>query len=303
MSGVDKTFLPVRTRTLEGNDIASLEGVMASHDQPSDHARLFATYMALGTVDVLVAETRDKRVVGYLIYAEHKNGAHRAYELLDMAVAPDCKRQGVGSQLIDHVVRRANRSRTGTQEWKMWAAVKEDDFSVLEFLRACGMRANVKASRELAVPGNYFLERRELTLEDKAREAIAKLGRLTEGAWELVVRKDDGSFSPLPPNKRIGSKGDAIIRTVEPLKFPNHASDLLVRMGLHARVLPVDSGSEAAQIAIPLSDVPVVRKLTIQDGRLADDFAPASQVDEALMSPTTHTERMQNRRDYQERKR
>ena len=77
----------------------------------------------------MVAE-REDRVVGFLVYELHTAKVH----FLNLAVAADCRRRGVGTQLVGHVTGRLSRRR-------MVCEVRETNMPALLFFRSLGFRA------------------------------------------------------------------------------------------------------------------------------------------------------------------
>jgi ribosomal-protein-alanine N-acetyltransferase len=80
----------------------------------------------------MVAEHGDK-VVGFMIYELHKTKLH----VLNFAVHPDCRRQGIGTQMVLKLLGKlSNHRRT-----RISLAVRERNLGAQLFFRAQGFRA------------------------------------------------------------------------------------------------------------------------------------------------------------------
>jgi ribosomal-protein-alanine N-acetyltransferase len=80
----------------------------------------------------MVAE-HGERVVGFMIYELHKSKLH----VLDFAVAPDCRRMGVGHQMVAKLVGKlSNHRRT-----RIVLAVRESSLHAQLFFKVEGFRA------------------------------------------------------------------------------------------------------------------------------------------------------------------
>ncbi len=80
----------------------------------------------------MVAECAGQ-VVGFMIYETPKNRIH----LLNMAVAPKFRHQGVASQMIQKLVGKLKNQRRN----KIVTEVRETNLQALQFLRSLGFRA------------------------------------------------------------------------------------------------------------------------------------------------------------------
>jgi len=80
----------------------------------------------------MVAE-HDDRVVGFMIYELHKNRIH----VLNFAVAADCRRAGVGSQMIAKLIAKLSAQRRS----RVVLEVRETNLSAQLFFRENGFRA------------------------------------------------------------------------------------------------------------------------------------------------------------------
>ena len=80
----------------------------------------------------MVAE-RDGLIVGYMIYTLHD----KRLELLNLAVLPDCRRQGVGRAMVDKLIDKLNQQRRRRISLK----VIESNLPGQLFFRAMGFRA------------------------------------------------------------------------------------------------------------------------------------------------------------------
>ncbi len=75
----------------------------------------------------------DDQIVGYMIYQMHKNRIH----LLNFAVAPQWRRKGVGTQMIQRLKKRLVQQ--GRQ--RITLEVRETNLPAQLFFRHCGFRA------------------------------------------------------------------------------------------------------------------------------------------------------------------
>jgi len=80
----------------------------------------------------MVAEHED-RVVGFMIYELHKTRIH----VLNFAVAPDYRRRGVGSQMVDKLAEKLSPQRRS----RITLEVRETNLPGQLFFRRCGFRA------------------------------------------------------------------------------------------------------------------------------------------------------------------
>ena len=107
----------------------------------------------------MVAEAND-RIVGFMIYELHKNRLH----VLNFAVAPGYRRQGIGSQMIVKLIGKLASHRRS----KISLAVRERNLAAQIFFR----RQDFRATRVLR---NYYEDsgedafQMELDLDDEPR--------------------------------------------------------------------------------------------------------------------------------------
>ncbi|HAN96003.1 MAG TPA: ribosomal-protein-alanine N-acetyltransferase [Planctomycetaceae bacterium] len=80
----------------------------------------------------MVAEAGD-RIVGFMVYELHKNQLH----ILNFAVLDECRRQGVGSQMIEKLVGKLSLQRRS----RIQLEVRETNLSAQVFFRNLGFRA------------------------------------------------------------------------------------------------------------------------------------------------------------------
>ena len=110
-------------------EIVALEA--ASYETPwteQDFLRCLRQRNCIGFVAV-----RADEVVGYVVYEMHA----ASLEVLNLAVAPDCRRQGVGAKLVDKVVSKIYSGRRTRVE----VAVREGNLAAQLFLRDSGFKA------------------------------------------------------------------------------------------------------------------------------------------------------------------
>lgn len=80
----------------------------------------------------MVAEHAE-RVVGFTIYELHKTRLH----ILNFAVAADCRRRGVGLQMIDKLISKLSSQR----RTRISLEVRETNLAAQVFFRAAGFKA------------------------------------------------------------------------------------------------------------------------------------------------------------------
>ncbi len=79
-----------------------------------------------------IAEYKD-RVVGYMVYQIRKG----EYEILRIAVAPDCRRQGVGFAMLCSMADKLSRNH----RTRFHLAVHENNLAAQLWLKGCGLKA------------------------------------------------------------------------------------------------------------------------------------------------------------------
>ena len=77
--------------------------------------------------------TEDDRVVGFMIYELHKSRLH----LLNLAVHPDCRRQGVGRVMVDKLLAKLSHERRN----RIMLEVRETNLDAQLFFKRMGFRA------------------------------------------------------------------------------------------------------------------------------------------------------------------
>ena len=80
----------------------------------------------------MVAEY-EERVVGFMIYELHKN----RIRVLNFAVAPDCRRRGVGSRMVAELTAKFSAERRN----HLVLEVRETNVAAQQFFKECGFRA------------------------------------------------------------------------------------------------------------------------------------------------------------------
>lgn len=104
----------------------------------------------------MVAE-HGERVVGFMIYELHKNKLH----LMEFAVHPDCRRQGVGHQMVARLVGKLSSHR----RTRIMLHVREKSLDAQLFYRAQGFKATD------IVPEYYARESQDAYLMEYALES------------------------------------------------------------------------------------------------------------------------------------
>jgi len=95
----------------------------------------------------LVAE-RDDRVLGYMIYDFNR----RVFTIVNLAVRSECRRQGVGLQLVAKVAGKLTWKRRG----RLMAYVREQNLNAQLFFRGCGFRCVSTLPDYFEVPGGNW---------------------------------------------------------------------------------------------------------------------------------------------------
>jgi ribosomal-protein-alanine N-acetyltransferase len=111
----------------------------------------------------MVAELGD-RIVGFMIYELHRNKIH----VLDFATIPDCRRQGIGRQMVAKLVGKLSSQRRN----RIALCVRETNLAAQFFFHVVGFRA-VEVVRE------YF--------QDTGEDAYGMLYHLDESVLEERV--------------------------------------------------------------------------------------------------------------------
>lgn len=127
--------LPVRVRWMTGRDHPAVLTIeRKSFDCPWSAAE-FLEYLGQPDSIGMVAEI-DEFVVGYMVF---KLGQKRI-ELLNLAVAPTCRRRGVGCALIDHLTAKLIQPGANRRQ-RIVTYVRERNLAAQLFFRALGFRA------------------------------------------------------------------------------------------------------------------------------------------------------------------
>ena len=103
----------------------------ASFENPWSEDELIRTLRHREVIG-MVAELADE-VVGVMIYELHKNRLH----LIKFAVAPQARRQGIGSTMIEKLVSKLSHDRRN----RIMLEVSESNLAALLFFKSQGFRA------------------------------------------------------------------------------------------------------------------------------------------------------------------
>jgi len=103
----------------------------ASFENPWSEETLIRTLRNREVIG-MVAELADE-VVGVMIYELHKNRLH----LIKFAVAPQARRQGIGSTMIENLVSKLSHDRRN----RIMLEVSESNLAALLFFKSQGFRA------------------------------------------------------------------------------------------------------------------------------------------------------------------
>ncbi len=116
---------------IRGDTPAVLNIEAASFENPWSEDTLIRTLRNRNTIG-MVAELADE-VVGVMIYELHKNRLH----LINFAVAPHVRRQGIGSTMIEKLVSKLSHDRRN----RIMLEVRESNLAALLFFKSQGFRA------------------------------------------------------------------------------------------------------------------------------------------------------------------
>ena len=142
----------------------------ASFDYPWDE-REFQRILRQRDCLGMVAE-HDDRVVGFMLYELSKHAIH----VLDFATAPEIRRRGVGTQMVQRLVRKLSSQR----RTRIVLKVRETNLAAQLFFRARGFRA-------IAVVHGWYEEtpedayRFQYRYATKYFELVTRIGRFMEG--------------------------------------------------------------------------------------------------------------------------
>ncbi len=119
----------------------------------------------------MVAEYED-RVVGFMVYELHKN----RIRVLNFAVAPDCRRRGVGSQMIAKLTAKLSAGRRN----RIALEVRETNLAAQLFFRENGFRAVsvLRAYYEDTPEDAYLMQFRYRTERPAVVEPVNRISRL-----------------------------------------------------------------------------------------------------------------------------
>ena len=116
---------------IRGDTPAVLNIEAASFENPWSEDELTRTLRHREVIG-MVAELADE-VVGVMIYELHKNRLH----VIDFAVAPTARRQGVGSAMVEKMVSKLSQERRN----RITLEVRETNLSAQLFFKSQGFRA------------------------------------------------------------------------------------------------------------------------------------------------------------------
>ena len=140
MSQSQKQDLRVHIRWMIRRDMLEVLDIEAQNFefpwQEEDFIRCLRQRNCIG----MVAE-RDDRVVGFMVYELNKTRLH----VLNFAVAPDCQRTGIGTQMIAKLIGKLSSQR----RTRIMLEVRETNLAAQLFFRENGFRA-------VSVLRNYY---------------------------------------------------------------------------------------------------------------------------------------------------
>jgi ribosomal-protein-alanine N-acetyltransferase len=143
----------------------------ASYDFPWDEEEFLRVLRQRNCIG-MVAEHGEK-VVGFMIYELHK----AKLQILNLAVAPECRRMGVGEQMVAKLVSKlSNHRRT-----RIVLHLRESNLPAQLFYRTQGFRASevlrefYEDTGEDAYVMQYFLE--DLAPDDRVGVPVNRIAR------------------------------------------------------------------------------------------------------------------------------
>ena len=132
MSSISRQDLRVHIRWMIRRDMPEVLNIESSSFEfpwlEDDFVRCLRQRNCIG----MVAE-QDDRVVGFMIYELHKTRLH----ILNFAVAPNCRRQGIGQQMVAKLVSKLSPERRS----RIVLEVRETNLAAQLFFRAQRFRA------------------------------------------------------------------------------------------------------------------------------------------------------------------
>lgn len=190
----------------------------------------------------LLVAVKDDKVVGYMVYGVHEERFH----ILNIAVHPDFRRQGIGSALMDRLINEKYephlRERiTLAVRTKNLAAQKffrKHKFDVTEVLRNyyedSGEDAKqMERARNLSIESSPAREDASPKLFSPEAQLIQQARKhligLTHTEWKVVRRNDAGKFEDVDDYDRADEfdLNDLFLQSCGPVSNPQRAYDAL----------------------------------------------------------------------------
>ena len=169
MSSESRQTLRVHIRWMIRRDMPEvLEAERGSFEFPwseDDFIRCLRQRNCIG----MVAE-HDEQVVGFMIYELHRRRLH----VLNFSVAVDCRRQGVGRQMVECLAEKLSPQR----RTRVLLEVRETNLQAQLFFKSLGFRA-------VSVLRNYYDDSPEDAYLMEYRYQAAEEGTLTLGSLEV----------------------------------------------------------------------------------------------------------------------
>jgi ribosomal-protein-alanine N-acetyltransferase len=132
----DGPRLPVRFRWMCPPDLGEVAAIeRAGHARPWSEDEIDLARRGRNRVSLVAVS--DRRVVGFLIYELREHGL----QVLDLAVRPESRRQGVGSQMVARLIGRLDDPAEGRGRSRIDLVVREGNLTAQLFFRARGFRA------------------------------------------------------------------------------------------------------------------------------------------------------------------
>ena len=212
----------------------------------------------------MVAEINDK-VVGYMIYELHKTRLH----LLNMAVDPEYRHQGIGTEMIENLANKL----TSQRRTSLFLEVREGNLPAQQFFRACGLKAahtlrNFYDTSEDA----YLMRLRHEAKEPRIVRAIERLESLTGTQWELAIRNGIGQYEPCELQGIKDVEHDCLVlRTRATTKNPKDACKSLNQLW-HAGAYIDETSDKEAKVVVSVESLSPVWINRGKEGQLAGEF-------------------------------
>lgn len=257
----------IRIRDFMKSDISAMVALDAVASADPWDRNAFLRAVEHRSARVLVA-TIDNHLAGYAIQDKQN--------LVRIAVAPDFRRRGVGTELLQVALVGATR-----EPWndRLKAEVPDTNLDAQLFFKACGGRA-IGVERHNSEPGahdRYLMEVQRVKGADRIVRTIEALEDVTGIQWELArTLADDGQTEPVDlifceavgaTSLRLKTRG-----TIEAAGLAaKRINDL---WGIQVAYPQTQGTSTHGHVLIDVADLVETRIARGSPGKLADAFRP-----------------------------